>query len=368
MESRRKHIGRRGTALLAAVTAVAVTAVAVLAAACGIPGYFRDPGPAVPGPSEGPPGNPAGEGSGRWTAGTPGDGSLQVVTTTFPLFEFVKAVGDDRIFVVYIGAGADPHGFDPSPRDLELLSSSRLVIYNGAGLEPWLEPALAALTPRGTPSGAVPHAGQRPPGPSGGAGPSIPVAVDATEGLPLIPREGSDTGMDPHVWLDPLLARKQVDIILEALAAADEAGRAAYEENAEELLRRLDHLHQRFHEELDLCSSRVLAVEHGAFIYLARRYQLQQVALAPADHDMEPSPRHLARAIRRLRSAGSRGVFATDGSPGHLAETAAMETGARVLTLHTLEVLSPEQRDQGETYFTLMESNLQHLKEGLGCR
>lgn len=351
-------MGNRGpkNKVWTAGAAAVAAAVMILAAACGPFMPSPAPGAREPAPGSGT--------AGRWTAGSPEGAAVQVVTTTFPLFDFVRTIGSQRTYVIFLGEGDDPHNFDPSPRDLELLASSSLVIYNGAGLEPWLEPALEALTsaPPGAETDTVPGTPR-----TGASSVGRPGAVDTTSAIELLPRGGSDTEVDPHVWLDPLLAREQVDIILKALVEADADGRPVYERNARRLKDRLHQLHLRYETELGRCRSGVLAVEHPAFTYLARRYQLEQIALAPADHDMEPSPRHLARIVLRLRAEGVKAVFATDGSDGQLAETAALETGARVLSLHPLEVLSREQRDQGDDYFTLMEKNLENLKEGLEC-
>ncbi|PAE14629.1 Mn2+/Zn2+ ABC transporter substrate-binding protein, partial [Virgibacillus sp. 7505] len=84
---------------------------------------------------------------------------------------------------------------------------------------------------------------------------------------------------DPHIWLDPVLAQEQVNIIRDALIEADPDGQAIYEENAEAFNKELQALHEDFQAALEDAESRVFVVQHQAFGYLAQRYQLEQVAI-----------------------------------------------------------------------------------------
>lgn len=278
------------------------------------------------------------------------------VATFYPLFEFTRAVAGDRMDVVMlVPPGVEPHDWEPAPQDVARVQAARVVVFNGAGLEPWIDALVRGLT------GAV--------------------AVDATAGLALgrgaahkhrgdraEPGADHDGAPDPHVWLDPVLARAQVDAIRAGLATADPAGAETYAANARAYAARLDALHRAFEEGLRDCARREIVVAHAAFGYLARRYGLRQVAIMGLAPEAEPSPADLARLVRFARGRDVQYIFVEPlGSP-RLAETLAREIGARTLALDPVEGLTPDDTAAGKSYITVMEQNLQNLRTALACR
>ena len=119
---------------------------------------------------------------------TPTDGMVQVYTSVYPVYDFTRKIGGDRIqLTCMVPAGTEPHAWEPSPRSLAELQEADLFIYNGADMEPWMDKVAGALTDKG------------------------PEMVAATAGIELLPaaheheeKEGHGhhhTGYDPHVWL-----------------------------------------------------------------------------------------------------------------------------------------------------------------------
>jgi zinc transport system substrate-binding protein len=259
----------------------------------------------------------------------------------YPLAEFARRVGGERVTVTtLVPAGVDAHDYEPTPRDLAALTRVRLLIYNGAGFEPWVAKLLTQV-PDGT------------------------VKVKATEGLPLSTANG---GTDPHVWLDPVLAQEQVARILEGLVRVDPDGRAAYEANAAGLRADLEALHRAFASGLARCRRREFITSHAAFGYLARRYGLVMIPISGLAPQAEPSAARLAAVARLARQRGIRVIYADPLADRRGAETVAREVGAVVEVLHPLEGLTPEEQRQGKKYITVMHENLRHLAQGLECR
>jgi Zinc-uptake complex component A periplasmic len=143
-----------------------------------------------------------------------------VIATFYPLYEFARQVGGDGIEVAaLVPPGIEPHHWEPAPSDLLRLQRARVFVYNGAGLEPWVDRLLGEILPKEV------------------------VRVRATDGLPLAEADlplhhgrghragASRSGaraLDPHVWLDPRLAAAQVEVIAAALVQADPARAAEY--------------------------------------------------------------------------------------------------------------------------------------------
>jgi zinc transport system substrate-binding protein len=279
---------------------------------------------------------------------------FEAVASFYPLFEFTSRVGGDRVAVRQLTpTGTSPHDYEPTPGDVAALKRARVFVYNGAGLEPWADRLRAELG-RGA------------------------LAVEATRGLPLVKleeeeeereagREPRREQLDPHAWLDPVLAQAMVDNIAEGFTQADPPGAEAYRRRARELQDRLAQLHARYTEGLRGCRGRVVVTSHMAFGYLARRYGLRLLSVAGLSHEAEPSPRRLKDLLAASRRAGVRAVYAETLAGRKAVEGLARELGARVLVLNPIEGLTEEDRRQGKGYFELMEENLQALRDGLGC-
>jgi zinc transport system substrate-binding protein len=267
----------------------------------------------------------------------------QVVASIYPLYDFARQVAGDRARVtLFVPPGVEPHDWEPAPRDVVRVRSAHVFVYIGAGVEPWADRLLAEVRGRG------------------------PRIVSATEGLALLTTDGR---ADPHVWLDPLLARAQVDMIRTALAVVDPEHARAYDANAAALSGRLLALHERFDQGLAHCARREIVVSHGAFAYLARRYRLTQLPLiASLAPDAEPSPAALAALTRHARRTGITHVFFETLVAHKLADTLAREVGARTLVLNPLEGLTKDEEARGLSYVELMDANLAHLRTALGCR
>ena len=266
------------------------------------------------------------------------DAKPLVVASVFPLYEFAREIAGDRAQVIsLVPAGVEPHDWEPSPQDVTQVRRARLFVYNGAGFEPWAAKLLAEI-----------------------AGPTT-TAVAATAGLAL-------QAGDPHVWLDPVLAQTQVETIRAALARMDPAGAEAYAARAKAFTAALATLDGRFEAGLRDCARRVVVVSHAAFGYLSRRYRLEQVSVMGLVPESEPSPAGLAAIVRLARQRKVQAIFFEPLVSRRLADTLALEVGARTLVLNPLEGLTREEAAARKGYLDLMAANLDSLREGLGCR
>jgi len=183
-----------------------------------------------------------------------------------------------------------------------------------------------------------------------------------------VARTGADGGTDPHVWLDPVLAKGEVDAIRAALERGDPAGKSAYEAKASAYAAKLADLDGRFETGLRDCARREVVVSHAAFGYLTRRYRLEQIAVTGLAPQAEPSPAALAAIVRTARERKVTAIFLEPLVSPKLAETLAREVGVRLLTLDPIEGVTRKEAAEGIGYLELMARNLQSLREGLGCR
>jgi zinc transport system substrate-binding protein len=272
------------------------------------------------------------------------DGKPLVVASFYPMYEFAREVAGARAQVVsLVPPGAHGHDWEPSPQDVAQVQRARVFVYNGAGFEAWAEKLIKeAATP-------------------------TTVVVAASAGLTRAQAEG-EGGVDPHVWLDPVLAKGEVEAIRAGLERSDPAGKADYADNARALGASLGTLHDRFEAGLRDCARREVVVSHAAFGYLTRRYRLAQVAVMGLAPQAEPSPAALAGIVRAARQRKVTAIFVEPLVSPRLAETLAREVGAQLLTLDPIEGITKSQAAEGKGYLDLMGQNLESLRTGLGCR
>ena len=271
-------------------------------------------------------------------------GKPLVVASFYPMYEFARQVAADRAQVIsLVPPGVHGHDWEPTPQDVAQVRRARVFVYNGAGFEPWADKLIKEA-----------------------AGPST-VVVAASAGL-TVARTGADGGMDPHVWLDPVLAQSEVEAIRTALERGDPAGKAAYAANAAAYGAKLTALDARFDAGLRDCARREVVVSHAAFGYLTRRYRLEQIAVMGLAPQSEPSPAALAAIVRTARQRKVTAIFLEPLVSPRLAETLAREVGVRLLMLNPIEGVTRQEATEGTGYLDLMARNLESLRTGLQCR
>ncbi|MCL6611131.1 MAG: metal ABC transporter substrate-binding protein [Peptococcaceae bacterium] len=291
-----------------------------------------------------------GGGRGERVNAGPAGGKVEIYTTIFPLYDFARNIGGDRVEVAcLLPPGADPHHWEPTPGELVKIQNSDVFVYCGAGLERWAENALKSVGP-----------GRR------------RVVVDCSRGIELLEGSGHgdehESGADPHIWLDPVNAGIMVDNILAGLIAADPANKEYYAANAANYKERLADLDRRYREALAETKVKKFVVSHAAFGYLARRYGLEQASVRGLAADTEPSPSRMAEIVDLVRKHGIKYIFLEPLTSPRVSEAIARETGAGILVLNPIAVLTGEELKSGKNYLSLMEENLENLKMALEAK
>jgi zinc transport system substrate-binding protein len=283
---------------------------------------------------------------------------LQVVTSFYPLYFLAREIGGGAADIRNITpAGAEPHAYEPTPRDMIAIENADLLVINGAGFEPWGDAVLGGINRERT------------------------RVVVAGEGLATLTtaaheEEGEEEGagheeagevVDPHVWLSPRLAQTIAERIRDGYIAADPAGEPRYRANADAVMGRLAELDAAFARDLQNCARREIITSHAAFGYIARDYGLEQVAISGLSPEEEPSPKQLADIAKFARDNNVKHIFFETLVSPKLSETIATEVGARTLVLNPLEGLTNADTESGKDYFSEMRQNLASLKTALQC-
>lgn len=277
---------------------------------------------------------------------------LRLVVSIAPLKGLVEPLlPTGSTLTLLIPPGVSEHGYEIPPTTLAELSRADIVIYVGLGLEPQVERFLSQHARPGRQAVEFARAAgiEQEPGDHSGH------AHDA-EGNCL------HASTDPHLWLDPVLAKQLVRAAAEAIRTVlndRQAGLAAIKQldDAErEQLRQLDALDQAFSARLAKTQRRTVVVTHDAFGHLAGRYRFETVAIKGLNAT-EPTPRALEAAVSAIREHGLPVVFVEPQLSPAAAERVARSAGVRVMVLDPLGT--------GD-YFGFMQRNLDALAAAMG--
>lgn len=177
-----------------------------------------------------------------------------------------------------------------------------------------------------------------------------------------------DFEFDPHIWLDPILVKQQVNNIKDGLIKADPQNKENYEQNAIQYNKELDALDMKIKSSLSSCGKDTFVPFHNAFTYLGDRYSLKIMALSGVAPDSEASAAEIAEFVDFVKDNDIKVIFAEELVDPRLAEVIADEAGAEVLLFSPIEALTPEEIGQNMTYIDKMEQNLDALKVALECQ
>lgn len=274
---------------------------------------------------------------------------LALVTTFLPMYWFTKAVaGTSAKVEILVPPGTEVHEYQATPANVQAIAQANMLVKNGLGLEEFLEDTVK------------------------NAGNSQLKQIDASKGIqalkaisPVVNTSEGDQdeheARNPHVWLDPVLAKQQVVNIRDGLIAADPKNKATYQANAQTYIQQLEALDLQFRQRLQKYPACTFVTFHDAYPYLAKRYQLKQVAVVEIPED-QLSPQDVQRAMAAVKQYKVKALFGEPGVDNKLLKSLSQDLN---LTLSPLDSLENGSTDP-QHYFTAMKANLQTLESA--CR
>ena len=283
---------------------------------------------------------------------------LQVVTTILTTTLFTKAVAGDCAQVSsLLPAGADSHAHQARPQDVASLGKAQVLVINGLGMESFLEPVLK------------------------GAENKELITIDSSSGInPLAMEEKDDHGhghhhhhdhghahgdgeeaVNPHVWLDPTLAAKQVETIRDGLMKADPSCADGYRNRADASIPKLQQLDSELAAELAPFQGRTVVSFHEALPYFTRRYGLSDEALVTLPED-QPSPADVQRINQVLKANNIAGVLTEPGGGSAALQSLAKDLNLRLEVFDPLELVPEASKRTPELYIEVMRRNGEAVK------
>jgi zinc transport system substrate-binding protein len=282
-------------------------------------------------------------------------GKVTVVAALYPLEFVATAIGGDLVDVVNVTPpGVEPHDLELTPSQIITLDDADLLLYI-SGFQPALEEA----------------AEQSPP--------TTSLDILTVSGLNLLEAtdDGHDHGSeedhaeeeksaegvnDPHVWLDPERLIVVANAVAAKLSEVDPDNAQTYASNAELFVEQLTELDGKFVAGLASCERDLIVTAHAAFGYLADAYGLNQEAIAGISPESEPTPKRLNEIGKEAKADGTTTIFFETLASPKVAQTLADDLNIEAAVLDPIEGIS-----EGQTYFSIMESNLEALRKALSC-
>ncbi|MBD2559300.1 MULTISPECIES: metal ABC transporter substrate-binding protein [Nostoc] len=275
-------------------------------------------------------------------------GKTKVVTTFLPIYLFTKAVAGNVADVeILVPPGTEVHEYQATPENVKAIATANVLVKNGLGLEEFLKNTVK------------------------NAQNTKLAEIDASQGIkplneisPVVKTAKEEKDHDhehaqgnPHVWLDPVLAKQQVTNIRDGLIAADPANKGTYEANAAAYIKELESLNSEFQQTLQKTPSCTFITFHDAFPYLAKRYNLKQVAVVQIPED-QLSPTDVQNAVNAVKKYKVKALFSEPGVDNKLLTTLSQDLKLTLQTLDSLETGATEPQQ----YFKAMKANLQTLE------
>lgn len=353
-----------------------------------------------------------------------GDTRLNVVTTLFPYYDFLRQIAGDSIrLTMVVPAGMDSHSFEPTPADMITIQNADLLVCNGGTMEQWLSQVLDSFGEGTGPKRVVTmmdcvdvvqeeivegmedgeahdhghthvhadgtvHAGDHDHESEDHAHSEEEhdteehihsedehdmedVAVHdedhAQEYLDEDDGHGVEIEYDEHIWTSPVNAKKLAGVLAEVLAQEDPAHAASYAENCASYQDKLTELDTEFREVVSHAKRRLVVFgDKFPLRYFFDEYGLEyRAAFSGCSTDTEPSAKTIAYLIDKVREEQIPAVYYLELSSPRVAEIIGEETGAEPLLFHSCHNVTRHQFDSGVTYLELMEQNVKNLKKGL---
>ncbi|WP_101846143.1 metal ABC transporter solute-binding protein, Zn/Mn family [Halobacillus sp. Marseille-P3879] len=304
--------------------------------------------------------------------------ALTINTTVYPLQYFTERIAGDAAEVeTILPPGSDAHNYEPSTKEMVELAEADAFIYNGAGLETYAEKISNSIESEDV------------------------EIVEAASGIDLSPGshghseeedheeeehsdheheneehseeeeahqegDGHNHGEeDPHIWLDPVRSVQISENIKNKLIELQPESEEQFEENFNELKTELEALDQDFHEQVEEQEKKEIIVSHSAYGYWEEAYGIEQIAVSGLSPSNEPSQKDLERIVATAEEHEINHVLFEQNITPKVSEVVQNEIGAEALRVHNLSVLTEEDIENGEDYFSLMEQNLEVLNKAL---
>lgn len=295
------------------------------------------------------------------------DGKISVVTTIFPYYDFVRQLAGDKADVrLLLSPGSDPHSYEPTPSDIVAIENCDLFIYNGGESDEWVDGVLSSIENKNVKvmkmmeyvtlrhEQSMDHNHEHA---------EHEDMDDNDEGHDH--EEGEE--YDEHIWTSIRNAERMSASIADELISVDSKNSDYYNEKKADYISSLDSLDKKFTEVANNKKRDTLVFgDRFPFLYFVSDYDLgYECAFPGCSHETEPSTAVVSHLIDFTRENNIPVVFYLELSSGKIAQIISEDSSAMTMQFSSCHNVTKEDFENGATYISVMEQNLEALKEAL---
>ncbi len=279
---------------------------------------------------------------------------LSIVTTVFAPYDFVKQVAGDRVKVkMLLPPGVESHSYEPTPSDIIEIENADLFFYVSEHTETWVSRILSALKNKNVKTVCIAD--------------EIGVEIHAHNHDHTDEHHGDEYETDEHIWTSLGYSADIVKLIGAVIASEDEKNADFYLKNAAEYSGEILKLKDEFSEMITSAKRKeIVSGSRFAMKNFTAEFNLGYTAAFDSCVDnTEPSAAIMAKIIDKINSDNIPVIFYEELTEPKIARAVSLETGAKMLRLHSCHNVSADELKRGESYLTLMRQNYINLKEAL---
>ncbi|MEN8303197.1 MAG: metal ABC transporter substrate-binding protein [Campylobacterota bacterium] len=280
------------------------------------------------------------------------DKKPMVAVSTFSLYDITKHISGSTLEIInIIPFGVDPHSYEPTPKSMADITESELVLYSGAGLEPWTD----GFEFKNRVVDMSKHVTLR------------ELESDEHEQHGFHDHQCAHNKIDPHYWLDFSNMVTAANLITKELIKISPSNELLYLTNRDKYLEMLRKLDADYQQALTACNLDTLIVNHNAIGYLSNRYGFHVESLSGFSPEAEPSAKNMARLISHVQEHSVPTVFFETFVSDRAIKSIAEEAGVSVDVLQPLGNITADEADNNLTYEQMMYINLKKISKALMC-
>lgn len=273
-----------------------------------------------------------------------------IALSSYALYDIAKNIaGESMNIFCMLPYGVDVHSFEPTPKMIANVAEAKLVVYSGAGLQPWT------------------HSFEDQ---KNGLDMSRYVKLlDATEEHETDGHHHHhESDFDPHYWLDIENMILATNILKDKFIRILPQNQDMYEENAREYIIKLQEIDRLYKAKLSTCKVDSIVVEHNAFSYLAAKYDFDVHSISGLSPDAQPSAQVMQNILTIVKEKKINTLFFESLSNDKMIKTIANDAHVGVEMLQPLENITQEEAANGATYESLMLENLEKIAKSRECQ
>lgn len=272
------------------------------------------------------------------------DNTINIVTSFYGIEALTEEIGGDKVSIEsVIPEAMEPHDFDIKAKDMKAIEEADIFIYNGAGMESWIEDVEAAISGKEL------------------------IVVEASKGVELINADEEDeedgeheghnhSGKDPHTWLGLSEAKIQGENIKNALVEKDAKNKEYYEENLKIFNEKIDNIIKEYNPKFKELANKNFVTGHATFGYLCRDFGLTQKSIEGVFAEGEPSPKELQNLMEYCKGNNIKTIFVEELISTQLSDTLAKEVGAQTKQIYTLH-----SNEDGKSFSDVLKYNVETI-------